>query len=622
MRRTVLLVVVVLIGCSGGAAPIDGAVDGRPPDGVTDAALDAAELDATIDAALDATTDAATDAADLDAPADAADLDAPLDAAVADAPADARVDATPVDAVTDARVDGPPVDAPIDAPPLLPGALRWLRTIADPPMSDNRAGVTALRAAGDHVYLTGAFWGTSTFGAGQSNQTTLTASAPEYNAFLARYDSAGTFAWVTKIGPLYSVITDAAVLPDGAVAIVGTFAWTCVDSWPGPGPNPSPVLCPTVFGAGGPAPITISVRGASIPRDNAFVAVFAPSGALRWVSWADASFSIFEGVTALPDGSVVAVGTIDGPADYRGATSTLTVGSGGDGGAVVVRFAPDGSPVWGAVEQGTCATRLTSIAASPDGTSLVVGGHVVSGTTPCTLQLAALGPTRAIGSGGRDHAVLGGFTAGGAPTWVLDLRGASSSAGHTRVWALATTTDGDVVAVGDLAHGCSGAACTMPFPSTDGSVLTVPQAGATFATRYGFDGTRRWARALGGVLRGAWTHALSATPDGGFVLTAQLYGTAEFGIGDPTPVLLDQQCVDSLGDSVWSRHAADGSLTRFARSICTIGEGAGASATADYWGGRYYNHSIFAPGTPGQITVNAGPPPTNDEDLAIMSLAP
>jgi hypothetical protein len=592
------------------AAPIDASHDGAEPDAaLPDAALpDAALPDAAV---IDA---AVIDAAVIDA--------AMVDAAVADA---AVVDAAVVDArvidarVVDARVvDAGPVDAPVDAPPAT-GDLRWLRTIADLPGEQGNAGATVIRAGGGGVYVAGAFFGRAIFGAGQPNTITFTAVAPDLNGFIARYEPDGHFAWASKIGPLYSVITDAAVLPDGAVAVVGTFAWDCVDT--SPIPQPTPITCTTLFGAGGLVQIPVAVTAAGTPRDNAFVAVFEATGTLRWVGWADSpSVTIFEAVTALPDGSVVVAGTSSDVTTYRRGLDSLTAGAPGEGGAALVRFAADGLPLWASHEAGTCASGYAAVTASADGASLMVAGRASRYVTPCQLQLAPGGPVAPITTSTQERALLGGFSADGTPSWTLAL---GAEPGDDAVWALTTTSDGDVVAVGDLAHGCVGGPCGASFPSTAGGAPAyVPQVGASFVARYGFDGVRRWARPLGGQLRGAWSHPLGATPDGGFVVATQLYGPSLFGIGDPSEVALDALCTASWGDSVLSRHAGDGALVGLSQRVCTIGEGAAASPAAVYSAGRYSNGSVFGLGTTTQTTLNAGPPPTQDEDVFITAQVP
>jgi hypothetical protein len=110
---------------------------------------------------------------------------------------------------------------------------------------------------------TGVFDGTTTFGSGQSHQTTLAPDPPGSNAnfFLVKYSSNGSLAWAKgNSGNGFSV--DA--LPDGSVLLTGSFGGT------------------TVFGKGDPNQTNLTSMG---DRD-VFVAKFNPNGTLVWVKQA------------------------------------------------------------------------------------------------------------------------------------------------------------------------------------------------------------------------------------------------------------------------------------------------------------------------------------------------
>jgi hypothetical protein len=132
---------------------------------------------------------------------------------------------------------------------------------------------------------------TSTFGAGESAATTLTADGL-VDAFFARYGSDGALVWAKQSGgPLLDHGRGVAALPDGGCAVAGFF-----DS-------------AAVFGIGDPNETVLFSTSA---RD-VWVARLDADGALRWVSQAGGSSTeaLAMAMDPFPDGSLGSAGYFD-----------------------------------------------------------------------------------------------------------------------------------------------------------------------------------------------------------------------------------------------------------------------------------------------------------------------
>lgn len=71
-----------------------------------------------------------------------------------------------------------------------------------------------------NVYICGKTFGTATFATGQ----TITSPSGEYDGFVAKYNSSGTFQWLSEIGgTAYEEVNKVIVLNDGNIGIAGSF---------------------------------------------------------------------------------------------------------------------------------------------------------------------------------------------------------------------------------------------------------------------------------------------------------------------------------------------------------------------------------------------------------------
>ncbi|WP_413429504.1 VCBS domain-containing protein [Synechococcus sp. Cu2B8-bc1011] len=213
--------------------------------------------------------------------------------------------------------------------------------------------ITAL--ADGSSLITGRFAGSASFG-----ETTLTASG--FDAFIAKLNADGSYAWATQAGGISTDIgTSITALADGSSLITGRFAGSAS------------------FGE-----TTLTTAGGN----DVFVAKLNADGSYAWATQAggtsnDEGF----GITALADGASLITGWFTGSASFG--ETTLTA-SGFD--AFIAKLNADGSYAWATQAGGTSTDFGQSITALADGSSLITGrffGNASFGDN--TLTSAGLG---------------------------------------------------------------------------------------------------------------------------------------------------------------------------------------------------------------------------------------
>lgn len=242
------------------------------------------------------------------------------------------------------------------------------------------------------ILVTGVFGGMATFGSGDVNETTLTASGPR-DIFVARYNADGSLDWARRAGG--SAVGDVGFgisgALDGGAIVTGTFAETAD------------------FGG-----VTLEAAG----LDEIFIAKYSPLGLVEWVLQAgsaatsstdDAGYDI----APLPDGSFVVAGTFIGAADFNGVTLTAQ----GARDTFVSRHASDGTLLWLRQVRGPEVVDGRALGVSPDGRSVYLAGHFLdSASTPDDVT-AGLGETNetTLTSAGLFDIYLASFTTGFIP---------------------------------------------------------------------------------------------------------------------------------------------------------------------------------------------------------------
>ncbi len=197
-------------------------------------------------------------------------------------------------------------------------------------------GVSALPDGS--AIVTGLFTGAATFGS-----TTLTSSGAQ-DAFIAKVNADGTYAWVGRaggggleLGPNVSALTD------GSAIVTGYFAGTAT------------------FGS-----TTLTSSG----DVDAFTAKVKADGTYAWATRAGgAEMDVGTGVSALPDGSAIVTGLFTGTATFG--STTLT--SSGDVDAFTAKVNADGSFAWASRAGGSGTDFVFGVSALPDGSAIITG---------------------------------------------------------------------------------------------------------------------------------------------------------------------------------------------------------------------------------------------------------
>ena len=164
------------------------------------------------------------------------------------------------------------------------GSLQWAASAQSHDVDDKGSGICT--TATSSLDVTGSLGGTTTFGAGETNETTLTGST----AFIARYlASDGTLGWAAGIGGDFVPVA-AAPAPQGAATIAGTLYTTAT------------------LGPGTPAATTVTT-----PYPDILLARYTAAGSLAWVKRVDRGRSIGRSVTVLSGGATLVLGTKAAP---------------------------------------------------------------------------------------------------------------------------------------------------------------------------------------------------------------------------------------------------------------------------------------------------------------------
>jgi uncharacterized delta-60 repeat protein len=192
--------------------------------------------------------------------------------------------------------------------------------------------------------------------------------------FLARYTNGGSLSWVRRAGGMFTEgLNDLSVSPDGSFAATGYLGGAGMDT-----------VVESTFGPGEPGETVLSCRD----QYDMFAARYTPDGFLVWAKngtstrdWIN--WNRGNGVTALPDGSVLATGEFRNSITFgRGEENRITLATAeeDDEDLFVSRYLPDGSLDWAARIGGEHNDWGNATAVLPDG-SVLLTGAVREGST-------------------------------------------------------------------------------------------------------------------------------------------------------------------------------------------------------------------------------------------------
>lgn len=238
------------------------------------------------------------------------------------------------------------------------GTLAWVRVMSG--LYQQYAGSVAAGADGA-VYATGYFLDATTFGAGESGETTLVTPDIFGDTFLARYEDDGSFAWVAQAGGSTDIVhaSHVVVTADEGLRLEGV------------------MLEDVTFDAGGPAETTIEATGV----EAFFVARYEADSAFTWARLAGDGISGAPGqslpiaTAAAPDGSLLVAGEFWMAATFGsgGVDDTLGLESWGGYDMFLARYEPGGELAWVRQIGGSGNDEARGVAIWPDWAVLVTG---------------------------------------------------------------------------------------------------------------------------------------------------------------------------------------------------------------------------------------------------------
>lgn len=233
---------------------------------------------------------------------------------------------------------------------------------------------------------------------------------------------------------------------------------------------------------------------------DTFVARFDRTGTVHWMQRLGGPGNELNEALALgPDGSLIAVGSFEGHADFAGAS----LQSPGEAGCFVARLSQeDGHALWARAfgGQGRMACRSAAADAS--------GDLYVTGRFDGTVDLGS-GPF--VSAGSSDVFLLKLSGKDGTPLWARHFGGGGDDVGRD----VAVGPTGTVYVTGEFSLGVSGEAGAADFGT--GRLTSAGDADA-FLAAFSEDGHTLWARAIGGP-NVDLAKSVVAAPDGNLYLT-------------------------------------------------------------------------------------------------------
>ncbi|HUJ18005.1 MAG TPA: hypothetical protein VL197_08425, partial [Nitrospirota bacterium] len=203
------------------------------------------------------------------------------------------------------------------------GVAQWAQTVT---AGSNDSFFTSVSVASDgSVYAAGKIHGTGTFNFG--NSVTAAGSVNGDNLVMVKYNSSGVAQWAQTAtgGSADSYFSGVSVASDGSVYAAGSINGTGAYN----------------FGN------SITATG-TYSNGNVVLVKYNSSGVAQWAQTvtAGSSFSIFFSVSAASDGSVYAVGYIDGTVAYDLGNGVTATGTNSGNNMVLVKYDSSGVTQW------------------------------------------------------------------------------------------------------------------------------------------------------------------------------------------------------------------------------------------------------------------------------------
>ena len=385
------------------------------------------------------------------------------------------------------------------------GLFDWARVTQEPWSSQYSSGAAALPDGS--AIAVGNFSGSVTFGAGESNETTLT-SVADTDILIVKYNPDGTLAWARSAGgESVDTCSDISSLSDGSFYVTGYF---CHDIF---------------FDLGEPNEVGLEANG----YQEIYLARYDADGNVEWATSAVAgpsgAMNLGCSVAAVEaDGSVIVTGRFEhgitfGPGE---ANETEIMTTGFDD-IFVARYNADGTLAWATNAGGTLDDIGTEVAVLPDGSSLLTGNFALSAVfgagEPNETTLDSAGETDM-------------FVARYAPDGTLVWAKRGGSVERDGGTGIAVLPSGVVLASGWFDE-------TATYGQGEANETGLISRGSTdvMIAKYAADGSLVWAKSAGS-LSTDYSHEVSLLADGTGIMTGKFKSTALFGQGEENQTYL------------------------------------------------------------------------------------
>jgi uncharacterized protein (AIM24 family) len=305
------------------------------------------------------------------------------------------------------------------------------------------------------------------------------ANSGQADAFIAKYTSSGSVAWIAQIGGTVSDYAyGVAVDSTGNVIVAGYYI-------------SSPL---TAYNAGGSAFGTTLARSGAL---NTFIAKYNSSGSVAWIArLGGASSDYAYGVAVDSGGNVIVAGYFSSTtltAYNAGGTAFGTVlANSGPQNAFIAKYNSSGSVVWLAKIGGTSYDLANAVAVDSTDNVIVAGYFLSSTLTAYNAGGSAFGTTLALSGSKTDF--IAKYNSSGSVAWIARIGGASSDTAN----AVAVDSGGNVIVAGYFTS------TTLTAYNAGGSAFgtTLTNLGGlnTFIAKYNSSGSVVWLAKIGGTL--------------------------------------------------------------------------------------------------------------------------
>jgi len=439
--------------------------------------------------------------------------------------------------------------------------------------STDLGGSVAIDSTGNS-FMTGAFMGTATFGAGEANQTMLT-SVGNQDIYVAKYDNVGQLLWAKQAG--------AAGFDEGrAITVDGSGNAYVTGSYRGGA---------ATFGVGEPNETTLANAGST---NEIFVARYDSTGQLVWATRAGGtSHDGGRGIVVNNLGNIIVTGSFEGSATFGPSEANETIlASAGASDIFVARYNNAGQLTW-ATRAGGADFDETNHSAAFDssGNSYIAG--IFRGSA--TFGPGEVNETLLTSAGGGDI-VVAKYDSAGQLIWATRAGGTGFD-------------NGEGVVIDSLGNSY----VTASFSSTatfgpgevNETLLTSAGGGDIVVAKYDSAGQLIWATHAGGTGNDAGL-GIGIDASGNSYVTGVFSSTATFGLGEANETTLTSA---GNGDSFVAKFDNNGQFLTASRAGGSNFEQGGDIAVDgsgnSYVAGSFEGTATFGPGEANETTLTS-----------------